>query len=897
MSHAKLATRRQFFQPTILFGIAMIAMLWFGIALQIRSEFTAARTSAHKDLRNFARVFEEHVVRTVRELDKALMIGIRRYQAYRVKQTYAEAIGQRLPDPMLLSDMSFQMAMIDRDGYLTATTIGTHPPKRIDLNDRAHFKIHKTKRPDTPFISIPVLGRRSGRWSVQLTRRVPGPANSFDGVIVASMNPNHFAKFYGSLDFGRNGTVILAGEDGIVRVATGSTRLKLGSSITGSDLLRPGKQKDGVYVGDPDGSGMARIYARRKIPGHPLFVGVGVSPTDVFAQAKSNQLRYLAVGAAVTFLILIALYASLLHQRRLERARIALTHSEARAKRKSDQLELTLENMGQGIIMVDGKRRIAVMNDKFEELLDLPQNRDWRGTNFDSFVSFLERRGEYGKDLADPKQDLKDKLHANDDDGKTGSFERIRPNGIVLAVKNQRLPDGGFVRTVTDITEQRLSEKQIAHLAKHDTLTNLANRSLFRDQLEAAIDRHAGDGGFSVLFLDLDHFKVANDSYGHAFGDNLLRSVAGRLRSAIRSGDTVARLGGDEFAIILDGLTDPAAVSMRAAQLIELMRAPFLVEDQRITATVSIGCAIAPRDSDNPDELLKHADLALYKAKADGRDTYRLFAPEMAAEMSERRQLEEDLSFAAQRGELELHYQPLNTIGSGRISGFEALLRWNHPTRGRIPPMDFIPIAEDSGLILQIGEWVLEEACREAASWLDDIHVAVNLSPVQFRDVHIVEKVQRALRMSGLRPDRLELEITESVMMQTGDATIDTLRELHDLGVSISMDDFGTGYSSLSYLKDFSFDKIKIDRSFVMQLEDNEESKAIVRAIISMAECLGVRTTAEGVETKEQLGILTSMGCWEAQGFLFSPPRPATDLTSMLSEGRVVDIKTKMSAA
>lgn len=889
--------RKYLIQPTILFGAAMIAMLWFGISLQIRSEFDAARHGAEQDLGNFARVFEEHVVRTVRELDKALLIAIKRYQHARTDQSYEEAIGQRLPDPTLLSDMSFQMAMIDRDGFLTATTIGEHPPKRIDLNDRAHFKIHKTVRPDTPFISVPVLGRRSGRWSVQLTRRVPGENNSFDGVIVASMNPDHFANFYGSINVGQDGVVVLAGEDGIVRATAGSDKLKLGSNISATDLVNREHKPGVLNTGDLDGSGDARIYAKREIPGHPLFVSVGVSPQHVFGQAASNRNRYLLVGSIVTFIVLIAMLISVLHQRSLERARIALTESEGRAKQKSEELELTLDNMEQGIIMVDGDRKIAVVNERFEELLELPGDRDWHSMSFDALVDFLEERGEFRSTDQQEQEELDKKLRASSERSLTEYFERIRPNGNVLAIQNQKLPGGGFVRTITDITEQRQSEWQIAHLAKHDTLTDLANRTLFREHLQAAISGIADGGGFGVLFLDLDHFKVANDTYGHSFGDNLLRGVGERLEGAVRQTDVVARLGGDEFAIILDGIEDLGKISMRAGQLIELMRAPFLIEDQQISITISIGCAVAPHDATTPGELLKHADLALYKAKADGRDTFRLFAPEMAEEMSNRRQLEEDLTHAIARGELELHYQPLNKIENGSICGFEALLRWNHKERGRIAPMDFIPIAEDSGLILSIGEWVLEEACREAATWDSSIRIAVNLSPVQFRDAHLVDKVRRALRSSGIKPERLELEITETVMMQTGEATIQKLHDLHQLGVKISMDDFGTGYSSLSYLKNFSFDKIKIDRSFVNQLTADEESQAIVKAIISLAECLGVRTTAEGVETKEQLGILTRMGCWEAQGFLFSPPRPACELSRLFNKDafeNVAELSTKL---
>ena len=866
----------------LLFGATMIAMVWFGIAFQIRSEYSQARDGAKLELKNFARVFEEHVDRTVRELDKALLIARKQYRKALKTQSYAEAIRGPLPDPHLLSNTSFQLAMIDREGVLTRTTIGKNPPKPIDLSDRGHFKIHKKARPDTPFISVPVLGRRSGRWSVQLTRSVPGPYNRFDGVVVASMNPHHFKRFYGSIDFGKDGTVILAGLDGIVRATTGSKLLKLGSDITGTDLLKSGNGANGIYVGDVDGSGTTRLYALRRLENHPLFVAVGRPKSEVFAQASAHRFRYILSGAIVTLLILSAMFAAVRYQQWLQRAQNALTQSEAHAQQKSRELELTLEHMGQGIFMVDGDGAIVVTNKKAIDMLELPSEFLNGPITFDNVVDHMLDRGEYGADSRVGELVLMDRIRSLRNDLDVDYYERKRPDGCVLAESTQKLPDGGFVRTFTDITDRHRSAERIAHMARHDTLTNLANRTLFRERIDEAARNLKHGEGFCVMFLDLDHFKVVNDAQGHPFGDELLKSVGDRLRRSVRETDIVARFGGDEFAIALFGVNDPRLVALRAKDIVELLRKPFKIHDQQLSITVSVGVAVAPNDGLHSDELLKHADVALYKAKADGRGTFRIFVPEMAEQLTARRRLEEELSKAIEAGELELHYQPLTNASDQSVCGFEALIRWRHAERGLISPAEFIPVAEDTGLIIPIGEWVLNEACQQASNWPDHLKIAVNLSPVQFQCPTIVQQIESAIQRADIDPGRLELEITESVMMQHGEMTADKLRQIKELGAMIAMDDFGTGYSSLSYLRNFPFDKIKIDRSFVDALCTDDESASIVRAIISLANCLNVRTTAEGVETAEQLALLQTMACHEAQGFYFSKPLPASQLSSFL---------------
>jgi diguanylate cyclase (GGDEF)-like protein/PAS domain S-box-containing protein len=443
----------------------------------------------------------------------------------------------------------------------------------------------------------------------------------------------------------------------------------------------------------------------------------------------------------------------------------------------------------------------------------------------------------------------------------------------------------GYLVAVVDITERRKAEARIAYMAHHDGLTNLPNREFFQDRLGQALEQdRSGSNRVAVLCVDLDLFKNVNDSFGHPMGDRLLRLVADRLRSQVRGNNLVARLGGDEFAVILASEVSPNEVSDFSARLIKILSASYDIDGIEVVIGASIGVALSPGDGTTTEELMRNADMALYRAKSDGGGVHRFFEREMDRLAQKRRDMELDLRRAFANGEFELHYQPLVDIAADRISGFESLLRWRHPEKGMISPADFIPVAEDIGLIVSLGEWVLREACTEAANWPDDVKVAVNLSPVQFRSRNLVQTVVSALAHSGLSPLRLELEITESLFLAETEANLAILHQLRALGISISMDDFGTGYSSLSYLRSFPFDKIKIDRSFVKDIAERSDCVAIVRAISGLGRSLNITTTAEGVETMDQLDWLRAEGCNEVQGFLFSAARPAAEIAALLSK-------------
>ena len=406
---------------------------------------------------------------------------------------------------------------------------------------------------------------------------------------------------------------------------------------------------------------------------------------------------------------------------------------------------------------------------------------------------------------------------------------------------------------------------------------------VFGERIEQALAEVGRGGGFAVLFIDLDHFKQVNDTLGHPVGDELLRAVAERLQACVRQVDTVARLGGDEFAIVQRNVKEPQDALLTARRIIEIVGAPYDINGHRISIGISIGISLAPGDGLTSEKLLKNSDVALYRAKADGRGTWRFFEPEMDARLQARLALETDLRQAIINDEFELHYQPLYHIDYNRINGFEALLRWHHPVRGMISPAEFIPVAEEIGLIVPLGAWVLQRACAQASEWPSNVRLAVNVSAAQFKSGLLMQHVTTALAASGLPAQRLELEITESVLLGNSADTIATLHELRRLGLRISMDDFGTGYSSLNYLRTFPLDKLKIDQSFIRDLDTTDGARSIVRTIIGLAKSLNLVTTAEGVETREQLAWLREEGCTEAQGYLFSRPMPASDVQSLLS--------------
>ena len=567
--------------------------------------------------------------------------------------------------------------------------------------------------------------------------------------------------------------------------------------------------------------------------------------------------------------------------RRLQDEKLAHQSEELRAQ--NVRLDAALANLPLGVAMFDAEQRIIVSNELYAHMFGLTLAQTKPGT---SLREILERRAASGQYSGDCPENYVAERLAIATRNKYDVNIRTHADGRVIATTHQPTPDGGWVATIADISEHRRLEGRIAHLAHHDALTDLPNRVLLEERIETALANAGPEGRVAVLCLDLDRFKEVNDTLGHARGDLLMQAVAQRLRQSVNKGDTVARTGGDEFAIVhamREGVEDSEIL---AARLVDEIGAPFHIDGHRLDIGTSIGLAISPSDGMGTETLLKHADVALYRAKADGRGTYCYFESEMNALEQARRQMERDLRAAAELGQLELHYQPLLNLNSNTVSGFEALVRWRHPERGLVPPTEFIPIAEETGLIVGIGEWVLRRACLDAASWPEEFKVAINLSPVQFRSRSLVSVVSDALATSELAASRLELEITETALLQDSEATFDLLCKLHELGVRIALDDFGTGYSSLAYLRRYPFDKLKIDRCFVKDLaQGRAKSRAILHAIVELAGTLGMDTTAEGVETEEQAAIVKAEGCTELQGFLFCPPKSGQEIAQLFFGG------------
>ena len=847
-------------------GVGMTVLLWLGIVAKFHENRQSDFTDAKQDVLNFTLLFEENVLRSIGELDKALLYLRRTIQSSREPLNFHSLVGTS----DVLSELIVQVAIIDADGIMRASNIGPQPAPPTDLSDREHYRVHVSTTADRLFISKPVIGRASGRWSVQMTRRFSKPDGSFGGVIVASFDPEHFAKFYGRIALGEGATFTLIGTDGVVRASGGDKRFQhpLGKVLANDDQLGNANTDQTVTFTDATTfDETPRLVAVRKVSGHPLLVSTSVPEQTIYRSSNSSVSWMLLAGSVLSMMIGVSTWHTLEANRQLQR--------------KALVLKLTLEHMTQGIMMVTEDLEIPVINRQCIQLLDLPPQFLTAPPRFDKLVRYQQSRGEFVNANIDEGVDPLDVFGPNDIAGKFNMYERSRPDGTIIVVRTTRLDGGGFVRTFTDITARRQAQTEVQKLACEDALTGLANRRV----LTETIDRlTAGSNqNFGVLCLDLDRFKNVNDTMGHAVGDQLLKAVAGRLRAALRPTDLVARLGGDEFAVVLREIKSARTCRIVVQRLVEAIGRPYDIDGRQILIGTSIGVAIGPADGQSTNDLLIAADLALYAAKAAGRGRYQFFAKEMNEEIKARQTIEGDLRIAITEQQLELHYQPIVNLKDNTVAGFEALARWTHPVKGPIAPDKFIPIAEDTGLIMVLGEWALREACRQAMKWPCEIGVAVNLSPLQFGNADLVKTVETVLLDTGLAASRLELEITEGLLMRNTERTVAILHGLRKLGVRIAMDDFGTGFSSLSYLQSFPFDRIKVDRSFVSKLGTTASAASVIKAVVEIAAASGMQTTAEGVETEEQRARLEALGYNEAQGYLFSRPLPLAQVAGVIA--------------
>lgn len=792
-----------------------------------------------------------------------------------------------------------------------------YPPPFINLADRDYLHSALTDPGDGPFIGRPVQNRGNGEWSFFLARPVRNPGGRTIGVVVVGIASRFFESFYRAAELGRFSTIALLNADGSLIASKPPNPEAFAKPLDAAAmqaLLSDARERRVTETGKWnvfDTSPGARLLAARLVGPFPLVSVVSVDADVVLAKWISHLsaigMLALATSAAISSisLVLSRLFRNQARTlRELERARTLaeaaaaektealhrLEASKAELTEQSKVLEITLDNINQGLLMVADDLTIPVCNRRAMELLDLPRELMQSRPTFQQVVDYQHSISDFDTEQPVPGFSPGSARVL----AQPATYERRRRNGRVIEFQTIPLPGGGMVRTYTDVTERRRSEEQVRYLAHHDALTELINRTMVRNRLEDAI-RHASATGarLAVLYLDLDGFKLINDTHGHAIGDRLLAQLAARLRNAVREHDTVGRMGGDEFAVIqpLDPRTilpdDPdAAVQGLAHRLLATVADPFQIDDVQCNVGLSIGAALFPIHAQTAEGMLRAADIALYRAKHTGKGHWRLFDEAMERRERNLLALEQDLKLALPENQFSLEYQPIVTAGTTDVVRYEALLRWHHPSLGLVSPAEFIPLAERSGLIVAIGLWVLETACAEAATWPPEIGLSVNLSPVQFTRDDLPDKVEDVLRRTGLAPDRLNMEVTEGVLLEETRPVVATMNRLRQHGVQISLDDFGTAHSGLTYLRRFSFDVIKIDKSFVQDAPHQREARAIVAAILAIGEAFRLTVIAEGVETEEQLRVLREMRCTQVQGFLTGRPQPPHSLAHTQAKPR-----------
>jgi diguanylate cyclase (GGDEF)-like protein len=869
---------RAFAQPTTYLGAVMIALVWTGVYFLANTAHERAAADGLRKGLNLSRVFEEYVSRVIKGTDSALLVFRKLYAQDPDKfdfNDWADSATAR-------NNLTVHFSITGPDGFIRQSTLGGIADT-INIRDREPFRVHINSSTDELYISAPTIGLLSGKLSIQLTRKLFAPDGSFGGVIGASLDIRQLEQFYNSVNIGPGSVIALVGTDGIIRARSGRDSTAghyVGQSVAERQLFTL-LQRDpaGAYwnsISDLKFDRIRRLICYRVLEGLPLIAVIGLAEDDIFAESQLTARKYNQIGLFLTAIALFAIGIGLRREFKLVATASALERSKQSLERTNVLFSTALRNMAHGLTMFDSNQRLVVCNERYGEMYGLAPELTRAGT---ALRTILASRACAACTAQDAERYVEEHLQRVCGSQAFYAVDEL-PDGRIFAISHQPMRDGGWVAIHQDVTAEKRAEARIAYLASHDALTELSNRAVLRERMEESLARlHRGGKAFTLFMLDLDIFKSVNDSLGHPVGDELLKMVARRLVACLRESDTVARLGGDEFAILAAADADQRAAAITTAdQLLEAVSAPYLFDGHQLDISTSVGIALAPEHGTDVDQLIKSGDLALYRAKLGGRNAYRVFEAAMGVNADARRSLEIDLRNGLTREEFELHYQPIVDMRTNQIVNFESLIRWRHPERGSISPGDFIPVAEESGLINPIGEWVLRQACADAALWPARIKVAVNVSAVQFRRGNLVEMIASVLAASGLTAERLILEITESVLMQGTKENVETLHRLRGLGISIVLDDFGTGYSSLSYLRVFPFDQIKIDRSFVGELSSSADCAAIVSAVASLGRDLCVDTVAEGIETEDQLLLARASGCTHAQGYLLGRPCPAAEL-------------------
>jgi diguanylate cyclase (GGDEF)-like protein len=726
------------------------------------------------------------------------------------------------------------------------------------------------------YISNPAE-RVAGPSGIALAKRALSAAGDDFAIVAAILAPLAISDLISPLVVGEHGSIALVRADGAIVDRVPAIDLTFGRDIAadGLDVQNISRRRDGVVQGVSAIDGQQRLYAIANLPHFPLAVVTAVATSDWYAGWR-RQLEWIALRTIVVATVIAAGSVKLaISVDQLAEARKSAA-VQAQAAIHYKRFSSAMDNVVQGVALFDADMRLITCNRRYAEIYGLPPEITQPGAA-SAEGTFPRRRAAQFGDVSGERR--------TESDGSVVTTNELSDGRLILQRK-KKLADGGWVSTHEDVTAHRRAEEKVREMATTDILTGLSNRFEFRQRLDrclAEVDRQIGQ--FAIFYLDLDHFKAVNDSLGHPFGDRLLQVAAERILGVVRGADTVARLGGDEFAIIqrvADARDDPARIADR---LIAAVGEPYLIDGAAVTIGVSIGISATPKDGVVVDELIRAADVALYHAKAERRGAYNFFEKAMDEQVQARRQMESDLRTALAENQFHLCFQPVVSASDRTVKSLEALLRWRHPVRGLIAPSAFIPLAEEVGLIVPIGEWVIREACQQAATWPRHIKLAVNVSAAQFKSAALIPTIVDAIASSRIASSRLIVEVTESVMIGDTNQAIVILHRIRDQKIMIAMDDFGTGYASLGYLHRFPFDEIKIDRSFVSELGKRDDSVVIVRAIISLAKALGIATVAEGVESEEQFACLKAEGCDEIQGYLISRPMPAEDVLAFLGRG------------
>ncbi|UQR67692.1 EAL domain-containing protein [Bradyrhizobium sp. C-145] len=860
-------------------GMLLIAAIAVGATLMAQNFRERALRNSGRELENTVLMLAHHFDQQLQDfaviqkdfVDHVRATGINNVEDYR-KRLAGQDIHRMLRSKIEALPYMGGVNVIDAEGNLVNSSTAW-PAPNVNVADRAYFRTFKYD-PYSPDVLIePLHSRISGAWTILIVRKILGPSGEFLGVVGRGIEPANFEKFFASVVLGEGASISMLHRDGTLLA-----RYPLSSELMGRNFKTgPFSHQRvfgldhfaGRFVSPIDGDD--RLISSRALPHFPILIMATMTRAAALADWREQIGILISVAASSALAIagvLIAIVRKLLEQHRLSRERLTL---------EKQRLDRAVNNMTQGLLLFDAERRLVICNQRYIEMYGLSVETVKPGCSFHDIIAHRKATGSFTGNVDDYVARVLRDIHLRN------SMVVDTSDGRSIQIVNEPLADGGWVATHEDITERRRTEERITHLAHYDALTDLPNRAMFHEHLREELGTIADGEEIAVHYIDIDEFKGVNDALGHLVGDELLKSVAQSLRRCAGPMDFVARLGGDEFAIVQSAVTSLEEVNELVARVFETIRMPFDCMGHHLTTDASIGIALAPRHGTALDQILKNADMAMYAAKAAGRRTYRFFEPEMDAKIRERRQLEIDLRHAIAHGGLEVYYQPCLGLKDDRITGCEALVRWRHPERGMVSPAEFIPIAEDTGLINEIGEWVLATACRDAANWPDDIRLAVNVSPVQFKSGTLALKIMAALAASNLPASRLELEITEAVLIRDDDAALAILHQLRAIGVRIALDDFGTGYSSLSYLHRFPFDKIKIDRCFVDDIAGPDGSASIVQAVVNLAAARRMTTTAEGVETEEQQRLLRALGCSEMQGYLFSAAKPADKMLELFA--------------